>query len=1163
MEIKNLPAQKIEKLEDLTIRPSFPFYSRSKNLQFHIDRAREILIKALPNPLPFNDRNSLKEWLESSLPWMSWSPFGSPPDCISIFFLLKPLKNLPTETFVSEMIKRWLLPHQETTILSFEHMEFQFDHYPKETLFVGEAKILVRSKKEVRVLEKNLPLLRDEVSLAVKQGDYAKSLLETKVLPLDHKMNLIREAFIRLLQRYPDDLDETIFERLAFMQAHTSKEFREERSYAHIGRVILTFLLAQNQLTREINAFPEKRHMKIRFMQTKLSFPFGKKPVLGLAISLNLFDEYEFFDTKHVLRAAQKLIPDVRVVAGSSYRYTSLNGLILTLYVEIEKSNGLPMTLGEGQLLRENLEEELKKRVQRLVPALFMVRNEEETMRNILMLSRELKSPDDLPQIMVSFDQHSQEDLSFTIVLLRIKKEDSSSIQNLLKHADPEVRFISDRVQNVNYLDKEHPIEANVFSLQIEKLPIFLRIDFSVNLYLARNKIISFLMKHLGPVRDYNGGMMVKQGELLTQFKRLCQDLPDRNQELLENFFYSLNPIESQATIALPALNLFFERFIKVTEALFQREKLYLLEFGHDENVTVVTVRGRDPKFKSLLQEALSQTKIQSRSLITSSLDFEGNHYLSLLYEESSEKKRALFKKTVHQTLKTWEQERKELTVLKLPFLDLVSLDPRIGRDQESSIVVKLLFDGLMRISKEGEPEYAVAESYTVSEDKKTYTFKLKETFWSNGTPVVAYDFEYAWKKVLSPDFSTPFAYVFYPIKNGREAKEGKLPVDSVGVKAIDEKTLVIELNNPAPYFIELTANTLYSPVNHEVDMKHPNWAVQKNEHFVCNGPYIQVEPTAGYIYDLRKNPRYPKHDEVEIDQVLFSKVLSKSAFEMVRKNHLHCFGSGISPHETFRSDLPQGRISYYHSSRIFWQYFNTNQFPLNHKKIRMALSMAIDRSAIVKHRLGKSIPAYTVLPYKDTLCRGRDFLIKEDREKAKALFDEALREIGMKPEDLPILYLSCTLREKTSSEMIKNQWENVLGLKCELEFSKWNKLFQRLIEGDYQISNVHWVSWINDPIYTLQSFKHVGETLNCTRWENKEFQDLLNRSDQLTDPDQRKDLLFRAERLLTKEAVVLPICYTMDWYVKSSNLILSKSTINGNIDFSQAYFAKKNDKDG
>lgn len=1158
MEIKALSKQKIELAKDLTIHPAFPFYSRSKNLQAHVEKMRGVLLENLPDPLPFNDKESLGNWITSAIPWITWSSFESPPDSVTLFFLIPPLSSLPTETFVSEMIKRWLLPHQETTILSFEHMEFYFDHHPKEAFFIGEAKVLIQNRKEANLLKENLPLLKKEILTALSARRFAPALLETKILPLDHKMNLIRESFIKLLHRFPDDLDETIFERLAFMQAFASKEFREERSYTHLGKIILTFILLRGHLKRELNAFPEKRHMKIRFMPTELSFPFGRKPVLGLSIGLNLFHQYEVFNEKHVLRAIQKFYPNMRIVAGSTFRSNPNSDPITTLYVEIEKNDGTPLTLEEKKHLRMDLEEELKKRIEHLVPSLFMVRNEEETMRNILMLSRELKAEYDLPQMMITFDQHSQEDLVFTVVLLRVKKEGMSSLQELLKNSDPRIRFVLERVQSVNFAHNTFPIEANVFRLQIAKLPSFLRMDFSVNLYIARDEIVRFLTDHLGEIRDYNGGMMVKQGELLSQFKRLFQDISSRNQELLENFFYSLNPIESQATISLQSLSFFFELFIKTTELEQTNGHAYQLKLEKDEDITVAIIRSNDPEYRVFVEEALSELQVRDRTLVSSMVNFEGNHYFSFLYEEQHQEKHELFQKTLQAALDSWQAKKDQLQVLKVPYMDFVSLDPRIGGDQESSALVKLLFDGLVRIDEKGIPKCSTARTYEVSADQKTYTFHLRETTWSNGDPVTAHDFEYSWKKVLSPNFTTPFAYVFYPIKNARKAKEGEISVDEVGIEAIDDKTLRVELENPAPYFIELTSNTQYSPVNHRIDKLHPNWANQKNENFVCNGPFKLGIPTGSHIYEFQKNSNFWDHDHIKIDQINFNQVTLSTAVKMFENRQLDCIGSTIFPSGSLNENQSLNeKISRYDSLLVAWQCFNVNQFPFNQLKIRKAFSMAINRKEVLSWHRGGKQESYTPLPLQLTQCLDSPYILKENEQEAKRVFAEALEELDMKINDFPIIYLSIAKTDKNTAMTFKNQWERALGVKCVVEEADWATHFKKMTTGNFQIGGIHWTSWYNDPLYTLQSFKYRKEKVNFTGWENEHFQKLLDQSDRTIDLEKRKGFLREAEELLIKDAVVIPIFYGVGWYIKQSHLILNEFTSNGNIDFSKATFKK------
>ncbi|NRA90646.1 MAG: peptide ABC transporter substrate-binding protein, partial [Simkaniaceae bacterium] len=450
------------------------------------------------------------------------------------------------------------------------------------------------------------------------------------------------------------------------------------------------------------------------------------------------------------------------------------------------------------------------------------------------------------------------------------------------------------------------------------------------------------------------------------------------------------------------------------------------------------------------------------------------------------------------------------------------------------------------------------AESYEVTDDKKTYTFKLCESYWSNGAPVVAYDFEYAWKKVLSPGFASPFAYVFYPIKNGKKAKEGKISIDEVGIESVEERTLKVELENPAPYFIELTANTLYSPVNHEVDQKHPNWSKQKNESFVCNGPFTQIEPGQGYFYNFIKNETYVNEKNVKFNQILTIRIETKHAIEMFNKNQIHCMGSNLLlPLTQDRMNLEDVNITQYLSPKTFWQCFNVNHFPFNNRKIRRAFSHAISRKEVIANHPSQRVPAQTPLPYQLTLCNDSNFLIDENQEKAKELFTEALEEINVKIEDFPVIYISVVKQEKDSAETLKNQFEKVLGIKCEVESSEWNRHFDKLTSRRYQIGLIHWTSWVNDPIYTLQSFKHGKEKVNFTGWENKDFQKLLDQSDRTIDIDQRNQFLYSAEKLVINEAIITPICYCVDYLIKCPSLMLSRSSSHGTVDFSQAYFSQ------
>ena len=1153
---KKTPATSIE-----DICPLYPFFNRSIELQEHIEQMKGVLSFLLNGSLPFHDNNSFSNWVKETLPIIKYSDNTSIPGSISIALLCKPLKLIRNESYFLKMVKLWLIPYEETTILSFLQMPFYFNGFIEEPLFMAKAQVLVKNKREEGLIRDNIPLFIKSMKNGIRSGDYAKKILETKVFSLSNKMECIQETLVKILNRFPAKFNKSIFSGMAYTCTHTTSEFQEQRSYSHLTRMIISLFVIRNQLDKEARTFPEKRHMKIKFLRTELEFPFGKKPVVGLVIVVNLFHKYESFEEKHILLSLQQYISTVQIVPGSFYRFYANQGPVLTLYVEVEKKDGSRFSLVELGIFKQNLVQELIKRIEYLVPSLFKVRNEEETMRNILLLSQELKSSVDLPQIMVSFDQHSQDDLTFTVILLRVKNEKTIPIQNLLQDVDQRIHFIPDRIQVVTYLKKKHPIEANVFRLQIAKLPIFLRMDFSVNLYLARQEVLTFLHQNIGEVRDYNGGMIIKQGELLSQIKRLFSDLSNKNQELLENFFYSLNPIESQATIPLQALSLFFEVFIRQVEKKISKDESYHIEFQNDNENTFAIIKVADLNLKKFIESQLTRIQIYDYSLISSFLSFEGIHYMSFYYCNEIADKQKQFKQALIGALAEWEKERKKLQTLRFNITDFRSSDPRIGGDQESSIIIKMLFNGLMRLSEEGKVEPSIADTYEISADKMQYIFRLKDTYWSNGSKLVAYDFEYAWKKILSPDFSTPFAFFFYPIKQAKMAKDGHVSIDQVGIKAIDDQTLVVELENPTPYFLELTASTLYSPVNHNIDRLHPNWATEKNDNFVCNGAFKIKKNNPFYLFEFENNPYYWNKLEVKIDQIVIYKADSQTAFDMYKNDELDFLASPLIALKNHELKQIADNIIYYPTNKVFWFVYNVEHFPFSNLKMRRAFSYAVNREKMRAYFPVDNELAFTPLSLNLTQHKNADYLIREDEEKAKVLFEEALLEMELSRHEFPIISIVCVQEEFNIkiSEILKYDWERIFGITCKIEIYNWIDLFEKMTLGDFQVGAMHWVSLVNDPIYTLSAFRYKNEKVNFAKWENIEYQDLLNAADKEINLNKRKAYLSKAEKLLIQESLVLPIFHHKYWLVKKESLHLPcfAALSYMEMDFSRAFYKK------
>ena len=185
---------------------------------------------------------------------------------------------------------------------------------------------------------------------------------------------------------------------------------------------------------------------------------------------------------------------------------------------------------------------------------------------------------------------------------------------------------------------------------------------------------------------------------------------------------------------------------------------------------------------------------------------------------------------------------------------DPLSLDPRLVRDLSSSTVMRMLYEGLLSTSFNGEIVPGIAESYTISEDKKIYTFHLRPSTWSDGSPSTAHDFESTWKSVLSAAFPAPNAYQLYVIKGAKAAKEGSAPSDAIGIHAVDDQTLTVELEQPAPFFIDMVTCHFFFPV-HKTMRDSLNGS---NENPVGNGPFKLDKWTKRSELQVVKNRLYP-----------------------------------------------------------------------------------------------------------------------------------------------------------------------------------------------------------------------------------------------------------------------------------------------------------------
>lgn len=487
------------------------------------------------------------------------------------------------------------------------------------------------------------------------------------------------------------------------------------------------------------------------------------------------------------------------------------------------------------------------------------------------------------------------------------------------------------------------------------------------------------------------------------------------------------------------------------------------------------------------------------------------------------------------------------------------TVDPGLAEDTTSGTIVRATFDGLTRTAKDGKQLNSAAESVKVSEDMKTYTFKLRDAKWSNGEPVTAKDFEFAWKRVLDPKTTSNYAYQLYYLKNGEKANKGKVGLDQVGVKALDDKTLQVELENPTPYFLELTAFYTYYPVSEKVVTADPKWATAAKTH-VGNGPFKLESWEHKSKITLVKNDNYWDKDTVKLDKIEFSMIEDENVeLSMYEKGELDWAGAPFSslPLDAVPSLKESGKLTTIPIAGTYWYKFNTEQPPFNNVKIRKAFAYAINRQSIIDNVTQlEQKPAMGVIP-QSMILKPDGYFKDNDVEGAKKMLQEGMKELGI--TKLPPITLSFNISDahKKIAEAIQDQWKKNLGVDVRLANSEWKVHIEDMHQGKFQMARIGWLSDFNDPISFLDLFKEKDGGNNDTRWENPKFKELLNKSALEPDAEKRKAILKEAETIFMDEMPVLPVYFYTDSWVKKDEVKGVQVSDAGHVDFKWATIEK------
>lgn len=489
---------------------------------------------------------------------------------------------------------------------------------------------------------------------------------------------------------------------------------------------------------------------------------------------------------------------------------------------------------------------------------------------------------------------------------------------------------------------------------------------------------------------------------------------------------------------------------------------------------------------------------------------------------------------------------------------DPLSLDPRSACLSKDISIAQALYEGLMR-ERENRPQPALATHYVISDDKTIYTFYLKPTQWSNGDPVTAYDFEESMKQLHQLDALGSSSLLLGVIKNSQAITSHKLPVTALGIRAIDDLTLEITLEQPTPHFLELLSYPLFFPVHTSLR----NYYKTRDSIFPCvsNGPFVlhTYHPQNQLI--MQKNPLYHDHNAVHLETITFQVVPdTHTALQLFQKKLVDWIGS---PWSSPISKEDQNRIS--QESLFTYPVLGTTVLLCNlqntliqNKSLRHALSHAIDKSSLLKFINHGKVAENFLPPCLSTLSPYDD-LPREQREAlAREYFKKAQQELSQKQiAELSIIYPLESASLHAIIQEIQQQIKNVLGISIAIQGMEYHHFLDKRNRGDFSLATAKWVADYPRPssfLAILGSSTQSASITSLTRWENTQYNAIVNHLMRTT-PDKKDQYI--AENLIKEDLPLIPLYHFEYVYAANPKLQHTYYSLLGHVDIKELEIAK------
>ena len=463
------------------------------------------------------------------------------------------------------------------------------------------------------------------------------------------------------------------------------------------------------------------------------------------------------------------------------------------------------------------------------------------------------------------------------------------------------------------------------------------------------------------------------------------------------------------------------------------------------------------------------------------------------------------------------------------------TLDPTKGQSIGDNEIQHAVTEGLTR-NTAGDVKPGIAESWDESEDGLTYTFHLrKDAKWSDGEPITAADFEYSWKRLVNPETASPYAFIGDCLKNGQAIEQGKMDVEELGVKAVDDTTLEVTLEHPTSYFLSLIGSSgQYAPLRQDVVEKYGTDFAATSEKNVYSGPFVMTS-SEDNVWTFAKNDNYWDKDSINLDKCELNYVENTdtqlSMYEAGDLDYVQVPTAYVSDYKDKAEVFANGNVDFcYINSK-------SDNPVLGNKNFRLALNYALNRNDYNKLANADTYTAFNGLVFPGLQAKGTtygeaydlnsySYPLDGDQDKATEYLNAAMQELGIaNASDITVEVVTTDAdSSKRIVETLQEQWQNALGINVKIRQVTYADIYGKVFpEHDYEIGYGGWGSDYDDPYSYLELFKG-DSSYNYSQYENPEVDQLLTASQDEPDTDKRMDELNQVEQDILADGAFVPL---------------------------------------